>query len=119
MKGDSPATAGGSRWYSTNDLGIAVAAALTEHRLMWEPVHGPAVTYRIEVAPEESPHRTPQDKPLPVKEELPGTLLPDMTDDRLDAAAEAYGDVVQRNWGADDQRAVRRLAVLAAVERLR
>lgn len=60
---------GGNGWQDTDDVATAIAAELRRFDSMWEHMgHGPVMTYKITVAPEESPRRTTRgDMPLPVE----------------------------------------------------
>lgn len=67
VKSEGRGKAGGNGWQDTDDVAEAVTAELARHRRMWDSLgHGGIVTYRITVAPEASPRRTPQGKPLPL-----------------------------------------------------
>lgn len=68
-KSEGRGRATGNGWQDTDDIAVAVAAELSNFHRTWGDLgHGAAVTYRITVATEASPRRTPQGWPLPVPE---------------------------------------------------
>ena len=66
VKSEGRGSAGGNGWHDTDDIGEAVTTELERHRRTWDALgHGAIVEYRITVAPESAPNRTPQGRPLP------------------------------------------------------
>jgi hypothetical protein len=69
LKSEGRGAAGGNGWHDTDDVAEAVAAELRRFHRMWDSLgHGAITTYTITVAPEASPRRTPNGRPLPVRE---------------------------------------------------
>lgn len=66
-KSEGRGMAGGNGWWATDDIAVAIASELACFQRMWDHLgHGAAVTYTITVAPEASPRRTTNGRPLPV-----------------------------------------------------
>lgn len=69
VKSDGRGFAGGNGWHDTDDLLEAIRSELARWQRTWDALgHGAAVTYRITVAPESSPRRTPAGRPLPIRD---------------------------------------------------
>lgn len=69
-KSEGRGRASGNDWVDTDDVIVAVDAAMAKFHRTYDALgHGAIVTYRITVATEASPRRTPQGRPLPVMPE--------------------------------------------------
>ena len=72
LKSEGRGSACGNGWHDTDDITAAAAAELQRFHAMWDALgHGAVTTYTITVAPEASPRRTTNGKPLPVRSEGP------------------------------------------------
>ena len=69
IKSEGRGKAGGNGWHDTDDMVEAIDLQLARFHRMWDELgHGGIVTYHIDIAGEASPRRTPQGKPLPLRD---------------------------------------------------
>lgn len=69
-KSEGRGYARGNGWHDTDNPVEAIAREMEKFTRTWNRLgHGTITTYRIVVAPDASPRRTTQGKPLPVRAE--------------------------------------------------